>query len=246
MAEKNEYTPSQKVKELEAAVQAQKEARPGEYKSGWDRQMQDVMERILNREPFRYQLNGDALYRQYRDQAVQNGKRAMMDTMGQAAAMTGGYGNTYAQYAGQQAYQQQMERLNDRIPELYALALEQYRTQTQGLQDQYSLLSDAEKRDYARYQDSLAAWQREADALWQNYTDQRGFDYGIFRDQTADSQWQSGFDESKRRYDQEWDTAHPPQSGSSYSGGGTAKKKSPMDDVEKIKAAIRSSARKLV
>ena len=51
---------------------------------------------------FKYNVNADPLYQQYKDQYIQGGKLAMMDTMGKAAALTGGYGSTYGQQVGQQ------------------------------------------------------------------------------------------------------------------------------------------------
>lgn len=235
--EKKEYTPSRKVLEAEAAVGAQKEARPGEYRSGWEEQLKQVMERILNRENFHYNLNGDALYRQYRDQAMRDGKLAMADTLGQAAALTGGYGNSYAQGAGQQAYWHQMEGLSDKIPELYALAMDQYRQQSADLQQKFDLLAGMEGQDYSRYRDSLSAWQKEADQLWQQYTDARDYDYGAYRDSIADWQWQQDFDESKRRYDQQWDAAHPAVQPVTYvytSSQKTAKKEEPKEDKKTV------------
>lgn len=209
MAQKKEYTASQKVLDAQAAVQEQKNRKPGEYVSSYEAPLKELMDRILNREDFRYDLDGDALYRRYRNQAVQNGKLAMADAAGQAAALTGGYGNSYAQTVGQQAYNRQLESLDDRIPELYNLAMNQYRLKTQGLQQKYDLLSGAQEQEYGRYQDALAAWQKEADQLWKAYTDARDSDYDAYRDEVADWQWQQEFDENKRRYDQQWAADHP-------------------------------------
>ena len=208
MAQKKEYTASQKVLDAEAAVQQQRQAKPGAYTSAYEDALKQVMDRILNREDFRYNLDGDALYRQYRSQAIQNGKLAMADTMGQAAALTGGYGSSYAQSVGQQAYSRQLDSLADRIPELYNLAMNQYRLQTQGLQQKYDLLSGAQQQEYSRYQDALAAWQKEADQLWNIYTDARDTDYNAYRDEIADWKWQQQFDENQRRYNQQWEAAH--------------------------------------
>lgn len=204
----NEYEQSRAVAAAREEMEEQKNRKPGEYSSLWDSQIQQAMQDILNREQFRYNLNGDALYRQYQEQAMKNGRLAMMDTMGQAAAMTGGYGSSYAQSVGQQAYQQELLGLNDRIPELYALALEQYRQTGQDLLSRYELLNGREKQDYSRYQDSWDAWQREADRLWSLYDRERGFDYDAYRDLIEDEQWQAEFDEDKRRYDQEWEDKH--------------------------------------
>ena len=89
------------------------------YQATYDQQLQDLYNQIVNRDKFSYDLNADALYQQYKDQYTTQGKLAMMDTMGQAQAMTGGYGNSYAQSVGQQAYQGYLQQLNDVIPELY-------------------------------------------------------------------------------------------------------------------------------
>ena len=209
MAEKKEYTASRKVLDAEAAVQQQKAAKPGDYVSAYEAPLKQAMERILNREDFHYNLDGDALYRRYRNQAIRNGRLAMADAAGQAAALTGGYGNSYAQSVGQQAYNRQLDSLADRIPELYNLAMSQYQLQTQNLRQKYDLLSGAQQQEYGRYQDALAAWQKEADQLWQAYTDARDSDYDAYRDEIADWQWQEEFDEDKRRYDQQWKVDHP-------------------------------------
>lgn len=128
-------------------------SRMNPYKSQWQTQLDDTMSRIMNREKFSYDLNGDALWKTYKDQYQTGGKMAMMDTMGQAAALTGGYGNSYAQGVGQQAYQGYMQGLNDKIPELYQMALDSYNREGDELLQQYSLMADRESTDYGRYID---------------------------------------------------------------------------------------------
>lgn len=113
----------------------------------------DILEEYLGREPFSYDLNGDALYQQYKDKYIQQGKMAMQDTMGQAAAMTGGYGNSYAQSAGQQAYQNSLDNLNDIIPELYQMAYDRYNQKGQDMLNQLSVLDADYNRGYTAAQD---------------------------------------------------------------------------------------------
>lgn len=129
---------------------------PGGYKSQWQSQLDDTMNRIMNREKFTYDLNGDALWKTYKDQYMTGGKMAMMDTMGQAAALTGGYGNSYAQNVGQQAYQGYMQGLTDKIPELYQMAMDQYDREGSKMLQDYSMLQDRENMDYGKYQDQMA------------------------------------------------------------------------------------------
>lgn len=122
----------------------------------FDEQVNELFDRIMNREDFSYDLNGDALWQQHKDQYMQQGKLAMMDTMGQAAALTGGYGSSYGQSVGQQAYQGYLQQLNDRVPELYQLALQKYNNDQALLQDQLSAARQMQADEYGRYQDALS------------------------------------------------------------------------------------------
>lgn len=107
----------------------------------------------LNRKDFTYDLNGDALYQQYKENYINQGKQAMMDTMGQAAAMTGGYGNSYAATVGNQTYQGHLQNLNNIVPELYQLALDRYNAEGQNLKDKYSILASERDFEYGMYTD---------------------------------------------------------------------------------------------
>lgn len=133
--------------------------------------LDDAVNQILNRKPFQYDLNGDMLYQQYKDQYLRQGNLAMQDTMGKAAALTGGYGNSYAQTAGQQTYNGFIQELNDRIPELYGLALDKYKAENERLGDNYSILRQAYGDEYDRYADQYNQWADEADRAYTEYND---------------------------------------------------------------------------
>lgn len=115
--------------------------------------LNSVKDSIRNYGNFSYDFNADALYQQYKDKYIQQGRMAMADTIGQASAMTGGYGNSYATTAGSQAYQAHLQNLNDVIPELYQLALDRYNMGKEDLYNQYSLLSNEYNREYGEYSD---------------------------------------------------------------------------------------------
>ena len=142
----------------------------------WSQSAEDAADKYLNREKFQYDVNEDALYHQYKDLYTMQGQQAMVDTMGQAATLTGGYGNSYAQTAGQQAYQGHIQKLGEVVPELYQLALDKYKMEGDQARDRASFLAQMDDRDYSR-------WESE-----------RNFQYQ--KDQDA---------EDKRRYDQEWE-----------------------------------------
>ena len=149
--------------------------------SKWSAPAESKLNEYLNREKFSYDVNGDALYKQYADKFKLGGRMAMMDTMGQASAMTGGYGNSYAQSVGQQAYQGYMQQLNDVIPELYSLAYGMYNDEGERMLNEYALLSGREENDYNRA------------------IDDRNYNYQLDRDKVADEQWRETFDYNKEQ-----------------------------------------------
>lgn len=125
------------------------------YTDTYGDQVQQIYDKIMNREKFSYDLNSDMLYQQMKDQYTNLGQQAMQDTMGQAAGLTGGYGSSYAQSAGQQQYDAYLQQLNENIPELYQQAASRYDQETNDLLNQYNMSTDAQDREYDRYQDAL-------------------------------------------------------------------------------------------
>lgn len=237
-AASQDYKPSDAVTHAQDLLKQQMAQKPGAYQSQWQEQLDDIMGQILNRKPFSYDLNGDALYQQYKDQYTQQGRMAMMDTMGRTQAMTGGYGNSYAQSVGQQAYHGYLQKLNDVVPELYQLAMDKYRMEGDALTDRYALLTQQENLDYGRHREQVADWQAEREYLSGRYDVERGYDYGHYRDgvaddqweqsfgyqkerdKVADEQWQAQFDEAKRQYDEKYGTGGSGSSDGSSSGVG--------------------------
>jgi hypothetical protein len=122
----------------------------GSFSYGNQEQLDDIMERILGRPEFSYRFNEDAFYQMYKDKFTKQGKMAMADAMGQASAMTGGYGNSYASTVGNQAYLSQLNNLNDIVPELWQMAYDAYNQEGQNLYNQYGLLNS----DYERALDT--------------------------------------------------------------------------------------------
>lgn len=154
-----------RLQQSQAALDSHLTTKPGAYQSKYQGQIDRVMQNITDRKPFQYDVNGDALYQQYKDRYIQMGRQAMQDTMGQAAALTGGYGNTYAQNAGQQAYGAYMQGLTDKIPELYQLALDKYDRDATLEKEKYSVLKDADATDYGRWGDRLNQWNTDRSYL---------------------------------------------------------------------------------
>ena len=118
-------------------------------------QINATVQQILSRQPMQYNFNGDPLYQMYKDAAMQNSQIASADAMARASALTGGYGNSYAATVGNQAAQQQMATLNEKIPELEQIAQARYDAETNRLTNNLGILADLENQEYTR------AWNEE-------------------------------------------------------------------------------------
>lgn len=173
----------------------------GSYSGQYRQQAGTLLDQILNREEFQYDPASDPTYQALRESWLRDGNLAMQDTMAQGAQLTGGYGNSYAQMAGQQAYQGYARGLNEMIPELEANARTAHDAETAALLQNYGLLMEQDEQEYGRYLDALEqhrydqewAYQRERDALSDRRYDEE-WAYQQERDRLGDS-----------RYDQEWE-----------------------------------------
>ena len=97
----------------------------------------------------------------------------MQDTMGRAAALTGGYGSSYAQAVGQQQYDAYLRRLADILPQTYGMALDAYKAEGQELRQRLAATEALEKSDYDRYLDALGQHNRALDRAYAEADDER-------------------------------------------------------------------------
>lgn len=151
---------NQAYQEALRRMQETEQTRP-EYQDSYSQQLKDLYDKIMGREKFQYDAANDPLYQQYRQMYVQQGRQAMADTMGQAAGLTGGYGSTYSQAAGQQQYDAYLQKLNEVVPELYAQARQAYNDEGDRMLQQYQLTGDLRDDEYSRYQDQLSSWWKD-------------------------------------------------------------------------------------
>ena len=193
------YKPSNAVNTAKQAYTVHNSEKPSAYTGKYDNLINDNLNNILNRKQFSYDANKDTLYNQYKDMYTRNGQTAMQDTMGNAALLTGGYGNSYATTAGQQAYNSYMQQLNDKIPELEQRAYERYRDETNDLYNQNNLLTNLDSTDYSRYRDKMSDYLNDRDFYYNAYNNERNFDYGKYRDDAGDAKDDRNFNYQKER-----------------------------------------------
>ena len=135
------------------------------YRSRYEKELSDLYEKIVTRPDFSYDASSDPLYKQYEERYRALGKSAMEDTVGKAAALTGGYGNTYGTVAGAKQYDLWLDKLSDAAAGLYDRAYSRYRSEGDSLSDQYKLLLSKENADYDRYRDEAADYQKKLTLL---------------------------------------------------------------------------------
>ena len=135
----------------------------------WENQqlLDQKTNQYMNREAFSYDAANDPLFKQYKEQMASMGNLAMQDTMGQAAALTGGYGSTYAQTAGQQTYQHYLNTANQAMPEFAAQARSNYDAEGNRIYNEIALLEGQRATAYNQYQNDLNDWYNYLNMLQQ-------------------------------------------------------------------------------
>lgn len=238
---KPSYTPSDDLDDLRAQLEAFEAQRPGDYESQYREQIDSLLDEILNRPDFSYDFNDDPLYQQYRDQYTQQGQLAMQDTMGQAAALTGGFGNSYAQSVGQQTYQGYLQQLNNIIPELQQNAYGMYMDEGNTMRTNLGLLQGMDEMDYGRYRDDVDDYYRDLDYYYNRYNNAYGNEYNQYLNEL--NAWQADRDywlqramqeQEQSNWQAEFDLAQQQANRGGYSGGGGGGSSSRGDDDDEM------------
>ncbi len=157
------------------------------YTDPYAERLESALSRLESREPFSYDPESDPVFQSYRDTYRREGDRVAKNTLGEAAALTGGQASTAAVAAASQARDYYNSKAGDVVPELYRLAWQMYQS------EQNSLLGEIETLAGL----SGAAYDRQTDRLAQDYAiykDERDFAYNQYQDvlsreQTAAQDW---------------------------------------------------------
>ena len=121
-------------------------------REGYTGEVRQALDRLGNYRQFSYSPETDPLYSAYRKQYVREGDRAARDTLGSAAALTGGMPSSWAASAAQQAQNYYNAQLTDKIPELASLAYEIYADEYAREYDRLTALMEADAAEYSRWE----------------------------------------------------------------------------------------------
>ena len=153
---------------------------PPKYTDQYSNRIDEMLDKLLNRDKFSYDYTKDPLWQQYQSQYLREGERAMEDTLGQLSARTGGLSSSWAQTAGQQAQNYYASQAADKIPELYQLAYNMYLKDIDTQVQDLGLLNNMSDRQYNRYRDTMSDWMND-----------RNFAYGVYRDDIGDDRYKN-------------------------------------------------------
>ena len=181
-----------------------------EYSNAYQDRIDAMVDQILNRPQFTYDYTQDPLYAQYAEAYTRNGQQAMNDTHAQIAARTGGLASSYAGTAAQQQYNQYMQALNDKIPELYKLAYSMYQDEGNTQRNNLSMLQGLESTDYGRYMDQLGQYNTDrnfAYDVWQGQQNQYENDRNLAYNQwlANQNQYENDRNFAYNQYNDAWD-----------------------------------------
>lgn len=182
----------------------QKEAWKNE-ENKWYQQAVETAQALKERPAFSYAPERDPLYQAAKQTAVEQGRRAMEDTLGKTAGLSGGYASSYAQSVGTQAYDRQISKLRELLPDYYDRARANYDRKTDALQDTLSTALGLYDKDYQSWLDRQSALEREAEAerkqsQWEAETAESRRRWDIEADRKQ-NQWEAETAESRRRWD---------------------------------------------
>ena len=124
------------------------------YQNPYQKQLDQLVSDYLV-SSFSYDQSRDPAAQAYRENYIQNGQRAMQDTMAQAAARTGGLASSYATQAGQQAYNSYMSDLNAQLAGLRQQAIDNYLSDQALQQDRINTVASLGQQAESSYYNRL-------------------------------------------------------------------------------------------
>ncbi len=167
----NKYKPNKGLKK--SLKKAEKKVNNyGSFNAPYQNQLNSTINNI-NNSKFEYDINNDALYNQYRDQYQSMGNAAMQEAQADATALTGGFANSYAESAGQRAYNSYISQLQQIVPQLYSQARQTYDTDLSNLYNKANLYSGLNQQAYTEYAAGLDQAMNNREYAYNKYWNNR-------------------------------------------------------------------------
>lgn len=121
-----------------------------EYKERYSQEVDNLINEILNKREFSYDLESDPYYKSMKEAAIREGRRASEDVLADVQQQTGGM-SSYAVSAASQAQNRYLSELNDNVPALIDNAYDRYINELSGDYNKLNTLLGLQESDYNRY-----------------------------------------------------------------------------------------------
>lgn len=215
------YSESDRLKGTRDELAEIEGKRPENYQSKYDDKISQLIDELGETKKFSYDVESDPLWHSIKNNYQRNAILGMQNAMGDAANHTGGYGNSNAVAAGQQAYQQSISEMTDIIPELHNTALNAWQANRGALTDNLYALMNADEADYNKWANEYNMWATDREYYAQkvaNMSDEefnhylaslsswesdRAYYAGQKQQAVANQQWEANFAEQRRQFNQQ-------------------------------------------
>lgn len=214
------YQESDKLLKMYEELEQQEKTKP-EYTSKYGDRIDAVLSQLERRGEFKYDFNTDPIWNSLKDRYQRNAMLGMKSAMGEAANLTGGYGSSYAQAAGQQMYQQNISEMTDIIPSLADSALNRWQANGSELRSNLAALQNQESLDFSKFESELQQYNLDRSYIFnkvqamsddefnkyltelQNWQQDRSYYAAQKQQATANLQFQQQLDENRRQFNQQ-------------------------------------------
>ena len=166
-----------------------------EYRN--DNDYKNLLDRIINREEFRYDPATDPIFSSFKKTYNREGDRAAANALAAAAAATGGRVSSFAETAAQQAANYYAGKLADAIPQLRNQALTEYNNELAQLLQALGAMDTDRAQEYEQYvnrfgqlQQNLTNLRAQDESDYNRYLDMLNAEYQRERDVIGDEQTQ--------------------------------------------------------
>ena len=184
----DDYSESDEVEGRREQLRNVEANRPDPFKSKYQDQISNLLDGIYNQKKFSYtgkDLQNDDVYKMYAQRYSDSARRAMQDTMANAQAQSGGYGSSYAAQVAQQAYDNQMNGLNDKALDFRDRAYQMYRDDQANQYSKLQAFQGQDNTDYGRYRDTVTDWQNDRNYYLNALNGERAHDLNVYNANTS-------------------------------------------------------------
>ncbi len=158
------------------------------YTGSYEWNIRQLADKYINNE-FKWNADDSSEYQQYKSKYQREAEKQQENIQGSYSANTGGYSNSYAQAAGQKAFNSYMDELQEKIPSLKQSAYQNWSQEQETTLNQIGVMQGLDDTQYQRYRDTVQDYYDFMNYYETKYNTSKGLDMSAFQNEL--SKWQS-------------------------------------------------------